>query len=50
MFSSFGYYIFALIVLVVGIFVIKKVTTCLIKSIIIGIVVAILAAVYFLYF
>nr|MBP7472716.1 hypothetical protein [Prevotella sp.] len=48
--SSFGYYIFALILLVVGIITIKKVTTCLIKAIVGAVVIGILAVVYFLYF
>ena len=30
--SNFGYYIFALVLLVVGIMVVKKVTTCLFKA------------------
>lgn len=45
--SNFGYYIFMLVVLVVGIIAVKKVTTCLIKTIIGVIVIAILAAIYY---
>jgi hypothetical protein len=48
--SNIGYYIFALIVLIVGFIIVKKVTTCMIKAVVGGIVIAVLVAVYFLYF
>ncbi len=47
--GSFGYYIFALIVLIVGVMIVKKVTTCMFKAVVGFIVVAILAALYFIY-
>lgn len=47
---DFEYYIFALIVLVVAIIAVKKVTTCLIKTVIGAIVIALLFTVYYLYF
>ncbi|WP_244870415.1 sulfate transporter [Segatella albensis] len=40
------YYIFALIVLVVGILLVKKVTTCLVKTIIGAVVISILIFLY----
>ena len=44
--SNFGYYIFALVLLVVGIMVVKKVTTCLFKATVAIVLVAILAIAY----
>ncbi len=48
--DNFGYYIFALIVLIVGFLIVKKVATCMIKAVVGIIVIAVLAAIYFLYF
>ena len=47
--GDFGYYIFALAVLIVGFLVVKKVATCLIKTVVTVIVLAILAGIYWLY-
>lgn len=47
--DDFGYYIFALVVLVVGFLIVKKVATCLIKTIIGIVVLAILAGIYWMY-
>lgn len=47
--DDFGYYIFALVVLVVGFLIVKKVTTCLVKTIIGILVLAILAGIYWVY-
>ena len=47
--ENFGYYVFALIVLIVGFLIVKKVATCMIKAVVGIIVLAILAAVYWLY-
>lgn len=47
--GDFGYYIFALVVLIVGFLVVKKVATCLIKTVVTVIVLAILAGIYRLY-
>ena len=44
------YYIFALVVLVVGILLVKKVTTCLIKTIIGVVVISILISLYCILF
>lgn len=44
--DDFEYYIFALVVLVVGFLIVKKVATCLVKTIIGILVLAILAGIY----
>ncbi len=48
--SDFAYYAFALIILVIGILIVKKVATCMIKALVGIIVIAVLALVYWLYF
>ncbi len=48
--NNFAYYIFALIVLIVGFFIVKKVATCMIKAVVTVIVLAILGGIYWLYF
>ncbi len=48
--DNFGYYVFALIVLIVGFLVVKKVATCMIKAVVGLIVLAILGGIYWLYF
>lgn len=47
--DDFGYYIFALVVLVVGFLIVNKVATCLVKTIIGILVLAILAGIYWVY-
>jgi len=47
--DDFGYYIFALVVLVVGFLIVKKVAMCLVKTIIGIVVLAILAGIYWMY-
>lgn len=47
--DDFGYYIFALVVLVVGFLIVKKVATCLVKTIIGILVLAILAGICWVY-
>mgnify|MGYP001512705540 len=47
--DDFGYYILALVVLVVGFLIVKKVATCLVKTIIGMLVLAILAGIYWVY-
>lgn len=47
--DDFRYYIFALVVLVVGFLIVKKVATCLVKTIIGILVLAILAGIYWVY-
>lgn len=47
--DDFGYYIFALVVLVVGFLIVKKVAICLVKTIIGILVLAILAGIYWAY-
>lgn len=46
--NHFEYYVFALIVLIVGFLIVKKVATCLFKTVVTVIVLAILAGIYFL--
>ncbi len=48
--EKFYYYIFVLVAIIVGFLVFKKVATCLIKTIITIAIVAVLAAIYWLYF
>lgn len=48
--ENFAYYIFCLIALIVAIFIFKKVAGCLIKSIIFAVILAVLVALYFMYF
>lgn len=48
--SNFAYYAFALIVLIVGLMIFKKVATCMIKMVVAFIMIAILLGVYWLYF
>ena len=48
--ENFGYYIFCIIALIVGIFVIKKVAGCLMKTIFFIIIIAVLVACYYLFF
>ena len=45
-----GYYIFVLVALIVAFIVVKKVASCMIKSVILLAMVAALAALYWLYF
>lgn len=47
--ENFGYYIFCIVAFVVAFFIVKKVAGCLIKTIILAAVLAVLAAVYCLY-
>lgn len=47
--SSFSYYIFCIIAVIIGFFVIKKIASCLIKTIVLIAAVAIMAAIYFMY-
>ena len=47
--SNFGYYIACLIVIIIGVFIVKKVVSCMIRAIVGLVVIAILAYVYFMY-
>ena len=47
--QDFGYYVFVIIAIVVGFIVIKKVTSCLFKTIAALVLAAIIVAVYFMY-
>lgn len=48
--ENFGYYIFCIIALIVGIFIFKKVAGCLMKTIFFFIIIAVLAACYYMFF
>ena len=47
--DNFLYYAFALVVLVVGLFILKKVATCMIKMAVGVIMIAVLFAIYWVY-
>lgn len=48
--GNIGYYIFVLVAIMVAFLLVKKVTTCFVKSVILIALIVILAAVYWLYF
>ena len=48
--ENFGYYVFVLVAGIVGIIVLKKVATCLLKTLVLLILVAALVAVYYFCF
>lgn len=48
--SQLGYYIFVLIAIVVGVIIVKKVTSCLFRIAALVVIVALLAYVYLTYF
>lgn len=47
--SSFSYYIFCIIAVIVGFIVVKKIANCLVKSIVAAVTIVIIAAIYFMY-
>ena len=47
--ENLGYYLFALAAIIVAFMVVKKVASCIIKSVVMLVVIAILAFVYFMY-
>lgn len=48
--ENFAYYVFLVIAAIVAVFVLKKVAGCLMKTIFLAVIVAVLFAIYFLYF
>ena len=48
--GNIGYYIFVLVALIVTFLVVKKVASCMIKTVVLLALVVALAAIYFLYF
>lgn len=48
--ENIGYYIFVLVSLIVAFLVVKRVASCMIKSVILLALVVALAAIYYLYF
>lgn len=47
--ESIGYYIFCIVAAIIGFLLVKKITGCMIKTVIALAVAAVLAAVYFIY-
>lgn len=47
--ENFLYYIFCIVAFIVAVFVMKKVASCMIKSVIFVIIIGILAVVYFMF-
>jgi len=48
--QNIGYYLFLLAVIIIGFIVIKKVTTCLLKSAVFIVMLAVLAYIYYMYY
>ena len=47
--QNIGYYIFILVAIIVAFLIIKKVTTCLVRSILLIVLVAVLGYIYWMY-
>ena len=47
--ENFGYYIFVLVYLVVAFLVVKKIATCMLKTVFLAVVLAILVGAYWLF-
>ena len=47
--QNIGYYIFILVAIIVAFLIIKKVTTCLVRSIVLIVLVAVLGDIYWMY-
>ena len=47
--SNIGYYLFALVAIIVAFLIVKKVASCMIKSVVLLVLVLVLAVVYYLY-
>lgn len=45
--TSFSYYIFCIVAVIVGLFVVKKIAGCVIKAIVLLAIIAALAAIYY---
>ncbi len=45
--NNFGYFVFVIIAVIIGVTIIKKVTSCLIKGIFLAVIVAVLVILYF---
>ena len=48
--SQFGYYIFCIIAFIIAFLFLKKIAGCLIKTVIMAIVLAVLVGIYYMYF
>ncbi len=47
--SNFGYYIFLLAFIIIGCYVIKKVTSCMIKTVVFFVLILVMACVYYFF-
>jgi hypothetical protein len=47
--QNIGYYIFILVAIIVAFLIIKKVTTCLVRSIVLIVLIAVLGYIYWMY-
>ena len=47
--QNIGYYIFILVAIIVAFLIIKKVTTCLVRSVVLIVLVAVLGYIYWMY-
>ena len=48
--ENFAYYAFCLVAIIIGIIVLKKVAGCLMRTLFFAAIIAVLAALYFIYF
>ena len=48
--SQFGYYIFCILAFMVAFLLVKKIAGCMIKTVVMAVLLAILAGIYYMYF
>lgn len=48
--SQFGYYIFCILAFIVAFLLVKKIAGCMIKTVVMAVLLAILAGIYYMYF
>lgn len=48
--ESIGYYIFCIVAVAMALLLLKKIASCLIKSIVMTVIIAVLVIIYFVYF
>lgn len=47
--ANIGYYLFLLVAIIVGFLIVKRVATCLLKSVVLIVLAVVLAVIYYLY-
>lgn len=47
--SNFAYYIFCILAVVIGFLIVKRIASCMIKTVVAVIIIAAIAAIYFMY-